>query len=76
MAWQILPLLVNSGPRRSVQLWVVKMSDQVLQTLLGTAFGGVATWAAIKVEIRFLWRDVRDLKAKVEKLQEKVAKLV
>lgn len=69
--------------RRLLVKWQLKqfvlrfnvMSEQVLQTLLGTAFGGVATWAAIKVEIRFLWRDVRELKAKVEILQEKIAKL-
>lgn len=52
------------------------MSEQVVGTLLGTAFGGVATWAAIKVEIRFLWRDVRELKREVRELREKVAKLV
>lgn len=38
----------------------------VVSTLLGCATG----YAAIKVEIKFLWRDVRELKRQVAELKK------
>lgn len=34
-----------------------------------TAGSGAASWAVFKVELRFLWRDVNELKKKVENLE-------
>jgi len=41
----------------------------VLSTLLGCASG----YAAIKVEIKFLWRDIRELKKQIAELTKKAA---
>lgn len=42
-------------------------------TLLSTLIGGAAAWGAVKVEIKFLWRDVRELKKQVAELMKKAA---
>jgi hypothetical protein len=41
----------------------------VLSALIGCATG----YAAIKVEIKFLWRDIRELKKQVAELSKKAA---
>lgn len=51
------------------------MPDIDVNSLLGTAAGGGVVWVAIRAEIKFLWRDVIDLKKKVESLMLKMAKL-
>jgi hypothetical protein len=38
----------------------------VLSTLIGCATG----YAAIKVEIKFLWRDIRELKNQIKELKK------
>lgn len=40
-----------------------------INQLLSTLFAGGAIWAAIRVEIKFLWRDVGELKKQVEKIR-------
>jgi len=44
--------------------------DIDLNQLLQTLIAGGALWAAIRVEIKFLWRDVESLKAAIEKLRQ------
>lgn len=75
MAWQIRRLSGRWRLKPFVQRFSV-MPEVDLGALLGTAAGGAAAWAAIRVEIRFLWRDMRELKKTVKVLQDKLAKLV
>ena len=43
--------------------------------LLSTVVGCATGYAAIKVEIKFLWRDIRELKKQVLELTQKNAEL-
>jgi hypothetical protein len=45
-----------------------------LNQLLNTLIAGGAIWAAIRIEIKFLWRDVEALKKQLESHIEKAAK--
>lgn len=38
--------------------------------LLSAVLGCATGYAAIKVEIKFLWRDIRELKGQVKELKE------
>lgn len=50
------------------------MPEIDLSALLGTASGGAVAWVAIRTEIRFLWRDLRDLKSEVKELRAELIK--
>jgi len=44
-----------------------------LNQLLNTLIAGGAIWAAIRVEIKFLWRDVDALKKQIDEVIKKAA---
>jgi hypothetical protein len=40
--------------------------NQILSAFIGASTGGGAVYAAIKVEIKFLWRDLERLRVRFE----------
>ena len=49
------------------------MSEVDSTALLSALMGCAAGYAAVKVELKFLWRYLRELKAEVKELKEKAA---
>ncbi|UUA73562.1 hypothetical protein [Cellvibrio sp. QJXJ] len=43
---------------------------EYIVTLASTLIGGGAVWGAIRTEIKFLWRDVGELKKQVAELKK------
>lgn len=45
------------------------MSADTLQVILTAVCTGASTWAVMRLEIKFLWRDLARLEQRIEKLE-------
>jgi len=59
-------------PVMLVKPWVaVRMARKMeidINQIMSAGIGGAAVWAAIKTEIKFLWRDIDELKERISKV--------
>lgn len=49
------------------------MPEIDLSALISTAMGGASVWALIRLDIKYLWRDVGRLEKRVERLEQEKA---